>query len=114
MSHRVTTETEMTDANLVANAMQAAGIEFTVQKRNVVFSDGDAKAILNLKTGRLTYPTGAIPEKLGLLKQLYAEAIYRAGCERQGITIESRSVDKDGNIVLMCSVGLAQEDESRP
>jgi hypothetical protein len=28
---------------------------------------------------------------------------YRAKCERQGVTIESRTVDKDGNVVLLCS-----------
>jgi hypothetical protein len=105
MSHRVTTETEMTDENLVATALRAAGIEFTMQKRSVVISEGDATAILNLKTGRLTYGTGPLPEKLGLLKQLYGEAKYQAACEREGITIESRTVAANGDIVLICSMG---------
>jgi len=113
MSHRVTTETEMTDANLVATVLRAAGIEFTMQKKNVLISEGDATAILNLKTGRLTYSTGPVPEKLGLLKQLYAEATYRAACMREGVTIESRTVDKNGDIILMISVTVGEGDSVR-
>jgi hypothetical protein len=104
MSHRVTTETEMTDANLVATVLRAAGIEFTMQKRNVLISEGDATAILNLQTGRLTHGSGPVPEKLGLVRQLYAEATYRAACVRDGVDIVDRTVDKNGDIILMISV----------
>ena len=104
MSHRVTTETEMTDANLVATVLRAAGIEFTMQKKNVLISQGDGTAILNLKTGRLTYGTGPVPEKLGLVRQLYAEAQYRAACEREGVEIVDRTVDKNGDVILKISV----------
>jgi hypothetical protein len=100
----VTTETEMTDANLVATVLRAAGIEFTMQKKNILISTGDGTAILNLKTGRLTYNTGATPEKLGLVRQLYSEATYRAACEREGVEIMDRTVDKNGDIILMISI----------
>lgn len=113
MSHRVTTETEMTDANLVATVLRAAGIGFTMQKKNILISDGDAKAILNLQTGRFTYGTGQAPEKLGLVRQLYAEAKYREACAREGVNIESRTVDKNGDIILMISVKVREGDSVR-
>ncbi len=105
MAHQVTTETELTDASLLASALRAASIAFRIEKRKVVMTQGEATATLDLRTGRVTGDVEVMDRRLGIVKQLYGEAKYRAECERQGITIEARTVDKDGSIVLMCSMG---------
>ena len=67
-----------------------------IGKRKAVLSDGEATtASLDFKTGRLTYDPGPMAGKIGRLRQLYGEARYRAECERRGITVEGRTVDKD-------------------
>jgi hypothetical protein len=104
MGEQVTVETEMKDATILTTALQATGMTSKIGKRKAVLSDGEATASLDFKTGRLTYRAGPMAGKIGRLRQLYAEAGYRAECERRGITVEGRTVDKDGNIVLMCSV----------
>jgi hypothetical protein len=69
--------------------------------------DGSSAAVAVPRSGTTALTDGPFrrpPEKLGSLRQLYGEARYLAECERQGTTVESRSVDKDGNVVLMCSM----------
>jgi hypothetical protein len=103
MGLRVTAETELKEVGLVEAAVQAAGFEFTRKKETFVIVAGDVTATLDLKTGRLTSKDVEMPRRLGVLRQYYAEAKYRAECERQGIRIESRTVDQEGNVVLICS-----------
>ena len=60
-------------------------------------------AILNRFKSQLDL-SGQQTEKLGLVRQLYAEATYRAACVREGVDIVDRTVDKNGDILLMISV----------
>jgi hypothetical protein len=109
MSHRVTTETEMKDKAILARACTAAGINFVDQgNSHVRFTGGDLNgAVLDLKSGRITGDTdyGHTESKLSGLKQTYGEMLYRSECATQGIQIESREVNKAGEIVLMWSMG---------
>jgi hypothetical protein len=109
MSHRVTTETEIKDKALLTVAAKTAGITFTEQGTDQIrFTGGKlSNATLDLRTGRITGDTdyGHTESGLGVLRQAYGEAKYKDECRRQGITIENRQVDRDGNIVLMCSMG---------
>lgn len=108
MSHRVTTETEIKDKVLLAQACKTAGITFTEAGEQVRFTSGKLQnASLDLRTGRITGDSdyGHTHEGLGVLRQCYGEAKYKAECARQGISIESRTLDREGNIVLMCSMG---------
>jgi hypothetical protein len=108
MSHRVTTETEIKDKALLTAACKTAGINFTGDGDVIRFTSGPlANATLDLKSGRITGDTdyGHSKEALGVLKQGYSEATYRAACMREGVQIESRNVEKNGDIVLMISVG---------
>jgi hypothetical protein len=109
MSHRVTTETEMKDARLLAQAAKTAGVTFTESSGGLIHFTGGllGGAILNLKTGQVSGDSdyGHTTEVLGGLRQAYGEAKYKAECIRQGIQIESRTVDREGNIVLMCAMG---------
>ncbi len=108
MSHRVTTETEIKDKALLVQACKTTGITFSEQGEQIRFTSGKmANATLDLRTGRITGDSdyGHTSSGLGELRQAYGEAKYKGECARQGIQIESRSVDREGNIVLMCSMG---------
>jgi uncharacterized protein (DUF1499 family) len=109
MSHRVTTETEMKDKGILAQACKSAGINFVDQGGNAVrFVGGDLNnAVLDLRTGSITGDSdhGHTKAKLDSLKQTYGETMYRAECMSQGIQIENRTVNKAGEIVLTCSMG---------
>lgn len=109
MSHRVTTETEIKDKALAIAALKTAGISYVEQGNDVLrFTSGRmANASLDLRTGRITGDTdyGHTQDGLGVLRQNYGEAKYRQECLKQGVSIESREVDREGNIILMWSAG---------
>lgn len=109
MSHRVTTETEIKDKVMLTQACKTANISFVDQGQDQVrFTSGAlANAVLDLKSGRISGDSdyGHTSSGLGVLRQAYGEAKYKSECARQGIQIESRSLDHEGNIVLMCSMG---------
>jgi hypothetical protein len=109
MSHRVTTETEIKDKVLLTQACKSANITFTeMGHEQIRFTSGAlSNATLDLKTGRITGDSdyGHTSSGLSALKQAYGEAKYKGECARQGISIESRTVDREGNIILMCSMG---------
>lgn len=101
---RTTTETELRDAALVEIALRAAGFTFTREGEafDIAAPEG-IRARLDLRTGRLFSDSAEMPKKFCVLRQHYAEARYRAECESLGIKIEARTVDREGNIILMCS-----------
>lgn len=109
MSHRVTTETEIKDKTLALQAAKTMGITAVENgKDSLRFTSGPlANSYLDLRTGRITGDTdyGHSASSLGALTQAYGEAKYRQECLRQGISIESREIDREGRIVLMCSMG---------
>lgn len=109
MSHRVITQTDMKNKDLAIQAAKDAGITATEQgKDSLRFSGGGMNnAVLDLSTGRITGDSdyGHTSEKLGMLRQNYGEAAYRQECLRQGVSIESRTVQGNGDVVLMWSAG---------
>jgi hypothetical protein len=109
MSHRVTTDTEIKDKTLAIQACKTAGISYVEQGNDSLrFTSGKLNnATLDLRSGRITGDSdyGHTSEALGVLKQAYGESKYRQECMKQGISIESRVVDQQGNIVLMCAMG---------
>jgi hypothetical protein len=109
MSHRVTTETEIKDKALLTQACKTAGVTFAeMGQESIRFTSGPlSNAVLDLRSGRITGDSdyGHTTSGLSILKQHYGEAKYKNECARQGIQIESRNVDHEGNIILMCSMG---------
>jgi hypothetical protein len=108
MSHRVTTKTEIKDKALAVQACKQMGVTYVERGDTLDFTSGALRgASLNLKTGDVTGDTdfGHTHDKLGALRQAYGEAKYRYECNRQGIMIESRTVNKAGEIELICAVG---------
>lgn len=107
MSHRVTTDTEIKDKTLAIQVLNQAGIQFQDQGNSLTILSGPMRnATLNLTTGRVSGDTdhGHNEKVLGALRQSYGEAKYRSECHRQGIQIESRTVDREGNVILMCAM----------
>lgn len=107
MSHRVTTQTEIKDADLAKDALKAAGLGFREQGTSLYITSGSlANAVIDLRSGLVTGDTdyGHRSEAFGALKQFYSEAKYKKELSRQGGYVESRQVDKNGDIVLMCMV----------
>ncbi len=109
MSHRVTTQTEIKDRAIALQALKSANISYReVGTDQIQFTSGKmSNATLNLKTGDITGDTdyGHSQESLGLLRQHYGEAKYRAEALKNGVSIEGRTVDKNGDVILMWSVG---------
>lgn len=108
MSHRVTTATEIKDKALAIQAAKAAGVGVVEEGNTLRFTSGDLRnAVLDLRTGRITGDTdyGHTEEKLGALRLHYSEAKYTLECARQGIMVESRTVNKDGHVELICAMG---------
>lgn len=108
MSHRVTTQTELKDKALAMQAAKSAGVGVVDEGNSLRFTSGPLNhAVLDLKTGQITGDTdyGHTTDKLGALKMHYSEAKYKLECARQGIMIENRQVNKDGEIEMIIAVG---------
>jgi hypothetical protein len=95
MSHRVTTETSMTDKDVILKVAKAQNIGVTESGQTLRFTSGPMRnATLDTKSGRISGDTdfGHTESGLGMLRQGYSEELYRRECLKQGIQIESRSV----------------------
>lgn len=105
MSRRVTTKTEIKDRDLAIQALKGAGMTYREQGKTLFITSGRmANASIDLTTGEVTGDSdyGHNSGTLGGLRQSYGEAKYRAECLKQGISITSRHVEKNGDVVLMC------------
>jgi hypothetical protein len=113
MSHRVTTESSMTDLSIVQKVAKAQGFSFNVTGETVQFTSGKLnRASLDTRTGRITGDTdfGHTQDALGMLRQAYSEEKYRQECLKQGIQIEDRTVlsqhnGQKGVVKLTISMG---------
>lgn len=107
MSHRVTVQTEIKEREFALAALQNQKIEYREQGDTIHLLSGDYNgSSINLKSGTIT--SGDVDYhrvdqgKLGLLRQAYSEAKYKAEAFKQGIEISDRTVLKDGVIKLRC------------
>lgn len=104
MSHRVTTRTEIKDAELAQSALKQAGYSFDLRGNQILVTSGDMNgASINLSTGDITGDSdmGHRSEKFGALRQFYSEAKCRKELSKNAGYVESRDVQKNGDIVLM-------------
>lgn len=107
MSHRVTTQTEIKDRDIAKVALRAAGYQFREQGDFLHITSGNlGGAYIDLTNGTITGDTdhGHRPETFGALHQFYSEAKYTKELGRQGGYIESRQVDQNGDIILVCMI----------
>lgn len=102
MSHRVTTDTEIKNREFALSALKKIGTPFKdLGKNKLEVRSGKSTGTLDLATGTITGDTDRwhAPD-FDLLKQHYAEEAYVAELHRQGASVQSREVDKEGNIVI--------------
>lgn len=107
MSRRVTTKTEIKDKDLAVQAMKAAGLQYQDQGESLYITSGPMRgATIDLRSGSISGDSdyGHTTEGLGMLRMHYGEAKYRRECLKQGITVESRSLNKAGEIELICNM----------
>ena len=105
MSHRVTVQTEIKDKAIAISALKAAGISYREQGNTLALSGGQFdRSVINLSTGQITGDTdyGHDQSRLGMLRQHYSEAKFKAEALKQGIEVQQRTVNKDGDIILQC------------
>lgn len=114
MSQRVMTETSIDNIELLREAAKAIDVPIKESGDRVDFGgrwsgpaqyQGAYGSGIDVKTGQLFYDVEFFKaEQFDPLKQAYAEAKYKLECMRQGVQIESREVDAQGQVVLMCSL----------
>jgi hypothetical protein len=107
MSRRVTTKTEIKDINLAKSALQQAGFGFEEQGSTLYITSGELRGCsIDTRTGDISGDSdyGHAASKMGALRQFYAEQKYKVELAKNGGYVEGRSVNKDGEIVLMCAI----------
>jgi hypothetical protein len=107
MSHRVTVQTEIKEKEHALSALKSQKIEYREQGDTIHLLSGDySGSSINLKSGMITSGDTDYHRvdagKLGLLRQAYAEAKFKAEAFKQGIEISDRTLNRDGEIVLRC------------
>ncbi len=97
MSHRVTVQTEVKDVAMAQKALDNLGVRYRQSDKKFTLLSGDySDTIIDCTTGVIT--SGDVDHnridhgKLGLLRQAYSEAKYRAEAFEKGILIQDREV----------------------
>ena len=104
MSRRVSTKTNITNKDVAVSALNFAQVQHSVSGNRIFLSSGPLRgAVLDLETGDLSGDTdfGHNEHTFEVIKQYYAEALFRVEASKIGTTIDQRTVDHEGNIVLM-------------
>ncbi len=104
MSHRITTKTEIKDKAIAIKACQASGWQYNERGESLFITSGPMKgADVNFRTGEIGGDSDYVSRgDLGALSQPYAEAGLRDYAQKSGITISSRTVESNGDVVLKC------------
>lgn len=108
MSKRITTETEIKDMEIAQKALRDAGMTFKADGSYIHITSGAlANATINLTTGLVEGDSDFKHTKssLGILRQHYAEAKLVHELAKQGGYVESRNVNKEGEIELIYQIG---------
>lgn len=104
MSRRVTTKTEIKDKSIAINALKKAGYAYSERGSTLSITSGPLRgAMIDLTTGDISGDSdySHTEDSLGKFRQNYSEAKYTSELQRQGITIESRNVNREGDIELV-------------
>jgi hypothetical protein len=112
MSHRLTINTQITDKAIAEAALRQADIAFDTRGDSIYLKSGSyTGTVINTKNGSVTSGDTdyhrITDAQLGVLRQYYAEAKYKAECQREGVDILERSEEKVNGqtvVVLRCQV----------
>jgi len=107
MSRRVTTQTQITDRELAIDAFKAAGANYRETTPGTFsLTVGRSGGTLNLKTGTIEGDSDNFSDKdFDSLRQNYAHQKLLWELRRQGGTVDSSAVDRQGRIVVEYTVG---------
>lgn len=108
MSHRITTQTKITDKELAEAALTKMGYSYNIEDRNIFITSGPLdKARISLASGQIISDTDwhGKTELLGL-NQVYSEVQIEKLVTEQAGHIESRDVLANGDIVITAQVSL--------
>lgn len=104
MSHRVTSQTNITNKDLAIQALKTAGWGYAEQGSSIRITSGPMQhAVLNLQTGEVEGDSdwhNSGDNSLGALKKFYGEAEVEEEARIKGIDIEKREVLSNGAIKL--------------
>lgn len=106
MSHRISFKSEIKDHDLTVGALEL--LKYNYRKDSATkftILDGPLRnATINLETGEVIGDTDwHNRDVLGGLRQAYSEVEIRRTLQRQGATIESRTV-KNGEVKILCRI----------
>lgn len=105
MSHRVNMKTQIKNADRAKEALKLAGCSYRESGGMIHITSGGLENVsIDLTSGNISGDSdyGHTAEKIGILRQHYTEAERRYVYLKEGVTIESRSMDEKGRIVLAC------------
>jgi len=107
MSHRITTQTKITNKKLALQAVKTAGWRYTESGGTLRIQSGPMNgASVNTTTGEVTGDTDYHRSNaLQSLNKFYSEALVRAETAMQGGQILERTVAKNQDIVLIAQYG---------
>jgi len=115
MSHRITTQSEIKDAELAKSAISSLGYSFRESGSTLyITSGGNLKGVnINLNTGVISGDSdpgygGHTQESMGVLRQAYGEQLARKQILLEGHDVEERTVETIDNeqcVVLYCMTG---------
>jgi len=104
MSRRVTFRSELKDRDLAVQALQALKYNFDEAGNStlLITSGPMSRATINFKTGEVEGDSDFHTKgELGGLRQAYSEAEFRRITQRQGATIESRTVNGKNEVEML-------------
>ncbi len=106
MSHRIATQTKITEKKLAEKALKAQKWDFQSQGDSINVTSGPMRrSTINLKTGEVVGDTDIHNRNdLGALNQSYGEALVEDKVRNQGGEILERTVMKDGRVRILANV----------
>jgi len=112
MSHKITTQTSITEKTLALSALKTAGWAHSESGDNIRVTSGPMSgSTINLKNGTVSGDSDHVnksDDSMGALKRYYGEAKFRKEALMQGIDIENREVEaQTGDIILHCNAHFA-------
>lgn len=108
MSHRVTTQTKITNKKIAIEALKLAGWSYSESSNKIRVTSGPMnRSVIDLSTGNVVGDSDWHSQKeLGALRRHYSEAQIREEAIKSGHTVESREVLQNGDIRLVMSGNL--------
>ena len=105
MSKRITTKTSMKDKELAKRGLNLAKIAFCEDGNRLRIADGRFRGVyLNTLTGEIVSDSDFDLKDADFnpIRQAYSEALCHKRAQIDGIQIEERTVEHNGDIVLLC------------